>query len=70
MWLLLATTTDDVSRLVDVTVSSSVRVVKIEFEMVSVNRRTDVLVVLKSSVSVFVVSAVDTSLSQRLIKIS
>jgi len=33
----------DVSRLVDVEVSSKVRVVKTEFEIVSVSRKTDVL---------------------------
>ena len=67
--VVIGTTTVDVSRLVDVNGSSKVRVVKMEFEIVSVNRKidvlrkisvaTDVLVVLKNSVSVSVVNAVD-----------
>lgn len=67
--VVIGTANVDVSRSVDVNVSSKVRVVKIEFEIVSVNRKidvlreisvaTDVLVVLKSSVSVSVVNAVD-----------
>lgn len=67
--VVIGTTSVDVSNLVVVDVSSKVRVVKIEFEVVSVKRRidvlwdtwvaTDVLVVPNTSVSVSVVNAVD-----------
>lgn len=41
--VVIGTTTVAVSRLLDVNVSSKVRVVKIEFEKVSVSRKVDVL---------------------------
>jgi len=70
VWVVvIGTTAVEVSRFVNVSVSSRVRVIRIESERVSVNRRTDVLWVIWVATNVLVLNAVDVTPGTSIVRV-